>query len=524
MQVTERVLRFERDGDALLGIAHVPEVPSDIGVVVIVGGPQYRVGSHRQFVHLARGLAAAGFTTLRFDAAGTGDSAGSFEGFEHLSADVRAAIDALQREIPAVRRVVLWGLCDGASAALLYLDDTGDQRVQGVCLANPWVRDATSLARMQVKHYFGQRLAQPAFWMKLLRGEVGTAALKGWWQAHRLARAPTARAIRGAQTPYQVRMARAWSAFTGSSLLLLSGNDYTAKEFVMRMSTEGAAWPTDRMAPVHLPDEDHTFSSLEGKRRVLEEVLTWCRSLEGMRRRGAAVTPLTFAFATFALAVGLVMAALPAGRAVASESTCGALQNAYGPFDYRTQQHMLEIVDKHHFTPQVEALLRGVSGTIEMELDYILRASPNHHRALSALTRLVVKRRSPQPGNLPRPAECYFERALRFQPTDLVARMLYAQFLTVQRRPADALRELDLVVATAGDSELTHYNAGLLYAGLHSYDKALLQAHRAMELGHPATELQAELKARGVWRDPETRPQRDSVERVNPAASAASAS
>jgi alpha/beta superfamily hydrolase len=46
-------------------------------VLVIVGGPQYRAGSHRQFTLLARSLAEQGFAVLRFDYRGMGDSTGA---------------------------------------------------------------------------------------------------------------------------------------------------------------------------------------------------------------------------------------------------------------------------------------------------------------------------------------------------------------------------------------------------------------------------------------------------------------
>jgi alpha-beta hydrolase superfamily lysophospholipase len=79
---TEYPLRFDRAGVPLVGIVHPAGKPAgDIGVVVVVGGPQYRVGSHRQFVLLARDLAAAGIPTLRFDTRGMGDSGGDFPGF-----------------------------------------------------------------------------------------------------------------------------------------------------------------------------------------------------------------------------------------------------------------------------------------------------------------------------------------------------------------------------------------------------------------------------------------------------------
>src|SRR5881398_3691346 len=94
---TEQAISIECEGDALVGILHEPTSPAEVGVVVIVGGPQYRVGSHRQFVLLARTLAAAGFAVLRFDYRGMGDSSGEQRSFEAASADIGTAVDVLQR-------------------------------------------------------------------------------------------------------------------------------------------------------------------------------------------------------------------------------------------------------------------------------------------------------------------------------------------------------------------------------------------------------------------------------------------
>ncbi|HBZ05431.1 MAG TPA: hydrolase 1, exosortase A system-associated, partial [Massilia sp.] len=47
-------------GAWLYGIVSLPAAPHPRGVLIVVGGPQYRAGSHRQFTLLARDLAAAG--------------------------------------------------------------------------------------------------------------------------------------------------------------------------------------------------------------------------------------------------------------------------------------------------------------------------------------------------------------------------------------------------------------------------------------------------------------------------------
>ncbi len=167
----------------MLGIVSVPAPSSpqvSTGVVIVVGGAQYRVGSHRQFVQLARFLAAAGYPVLRFDFPGMGDSPGEPVPFDDSAAHIAAAIDALHSSHPVkVDRVVLWGLCDGASASLLYMQARQDRRVAGMVLLNPWVRSEAGLARAQVKHYYRQRLMEPAFWRKLAAGGVGWQALRG---------------------------------------------------------------------------------------------------------------------------------------------------------------------------------------------------------------------------------------------------------------------------------------------------------------------------------------------------------
>lgn len=283
--VQEHCLHFACEGQPLLGLLSEPgagQVVADTGVLIVVGGPQYRAGAHRQFTLLARVLAAAGYPVLRFDVRGMGDSPGAQRSFEALHEDVHAAVAALLHARTGLRRVVLWGLCDGASAALLALQARPAPAVAGLVLLNPWVRSAASLAQAQVKHYYRQRLLQADFWRKLLRGGVAGKALKDLWQNLRTARqgrkAAAGSAAATAPAGFQQRMAQAWQGFAGPVLLLLSEHDTTAQEFseyVQGCSRWQAALRQRPPQRVALAGADHTCSSPEAQAAAEQATLAW---------------------------------------------------------------------------------------------------------------------------------------------------------------------------------------------------------------------------------------------------------
>jgi tetratricopeptide (TPR) repeat protein len=182
---------------------------------------------------------------------------------------------------------------------------------------------------------------------------------------------------------------------------------------------------------------------------------------------------------------------------------CGTLANGFGPFDYRKDRgNNLYLVESAHFTPQVEALVRSVTGYLGGDIDYTLRAYPNHHKALVSMMRLGERLKARQVPKANWEVECYFVRATAFAPDDPVVRMLYAGYLNKQQRRDAALQQLSAAERHAGENPFTHYNLGLNYLELAAHDKALKHAHRAMELGFPRTELKDRLAAAGKWSEP----------------------
>jgi exosortase A-associated hydrolase 1 len=173
--MNQSALVMDCEGVPLVGILHRSDETAKRGVLVVVGGgPQYRVGGHRQLTLWARKLVASGYPVLRFDYRGMGDSHGDFRGFEDADADIQVAVDRLVAEVPGLQEIVLWGECDAASAILFYAHR--DPRVKGVVLLNPWVRTAAVEAQAILRFYYLNRLMQPSFWRKVFSGRFNPFA------------------------------------------------------------------------------------------------------------------------------------------------------------------------------------------------------------------------------------------------------------------------------------------------------------------------------------------------------------
>ena len=282
MPYEERALSFDCGGAALVGIASVPAAPCARGVLIVVGGPQYRIGSHRQFALLARHLAAHGIAAMRFDVRGMGDSGGDERDFETIQDDIRAALDAFGAAVPGLTDVVLWGLCDGASAAAMYAP--GDARVRGLVLLNPWVRTDDGVARTTLKHHYRDRVRDPAFWRKLARGQFDYAgSLASMLKLVRTAFAGR-QASEDGPAALPERMRQALHGFKGDTLLVIGGADLTGREFC-DVAGSTPAWKRLLAAPRvtwrRLEEADHTFSRRAWRDQVAEWTREWVKALPG---------------------------------------------------------------------------------------------------------------------------------------------------------------------------------------------------------------------------------------------------
>lgn len=177
---------------------------------------------------------------------------------------------------------------------------------------------------------------------------------------------------------------------------------------------------------------------------------------------------------------------------------CGTLQNAFGPYDYRdpaNQQDHLRVVERYHFTPDVESLKRGNTSTVLGDLDYTLRAFPNHQRALAAIVRYVLGGgRIPADNSIPS-VECYFERAIAFRPDDAAVHVIYANYLFKRGARENAREQYEAALRLAPESAEINYVAGLYFVEVGDLERARKLAQVAYDGGYPLPGLKNKIVA-----------------------------
>ncbi|HSE83716.1 MAG TPA: alpha/beta fold hydrolase, partial [Thermodesulfobacteriota bacterium] len=130
---------FNNEGLDLYGVLNIPdskELSNRKGIVFCGPFAEERNNSYRSFVNFARLLCKCGYTILRFDYRGYGDSGGDFEDatFHTQIKDIRRAMDLLQ-EKEQVNEIGLLGLRLGGTLAMLTAEV--DERVKFLILWSP---------------------------------------------------------------------------------------------------------------------------------------------------------------------------------------------------------------------------------------------------------------------------------------------------------------------------------------------------------------------------------------------------
>ena len=130
-------------------------------VVILNTGIFHRVGHGRMWLTLSRVLARMGYTVLRFDLSGIGDSESRPEAlspWESVVADIGEVADWIETTL-GTRHMILMGRCSGADHAVFY--GSSDPRVVGLVLLDPAI-PRTSRYHL---HFYGKRLLRLRSWL-----------------------------------------------------------------------------------------------------------------------------------------------------------------------------------------------------------------------------------------------------------------------------------------------------------------------------------------------------------------------
>lgn len=182
----------------------------------------------------------------------------------------------------------------------------------------------------------------------------------------------------------------------------------------------------------------------------------------------------------------------------------GADAGGYGPWNYNDPMHRREkipVIEEYHFTPKVQNLRGGESGSIGGDLDYTLRHVPNHHQALYTTMQLALRENTSRPSNMRYPMQCWFQRAEAFAPNDGIVRMIHGIYLAKTGKLGEGIELLEKGLEVQPGHPTIHYNLGLLYFRADRFEAAREQAEAAYAKGFPLKGLRDMLKSAGHWAD-----------------------
>lgn len=266
---------FSYRNDTLMGMVHsgAPDHLSSTGLVILNGGPQYRIGPHRQYLRLARKASEIGMSCFRFDWAGEGDSEGIKTDIQERGEQLKAAIQAFKTAEPHVKNIIFYGLCEGASIALLNHPDI-DQCV-GIILANPWIDDDKIQAQSQLKNYYGRRLFSKAFWQRVFKGE--------WkWKNSTRTASQTLKTSLASQGDQSLSHAMAKAAATCPSILYISSEFDDTRQAFDHALNKDPLWQKARQAgqwqDVYIEGSDHIFSTTQSHAQLEEACINYLKA------------------------------------------------------------------------------------------------------------------------------------------------------------------------------------------------------------------------------------------------------
>jgi uncharacterized protein len=265
-----RPLSWLSGANRLTAMLHETVEAPRAAILMLPGGSDYRIGSHRSYVRLAKKMAGSGYAVMRLDVAGMGDSSGCHSGFEALGPDLASGIAVLRQNLPVGTKVFLWGQCDGASAILLGLGRAFE--ADGAILCNPWVRTAQTSADQVIRHHYRHRLTSSASWRRLLNGQTNIAAsFKSVFKALQTMFGPAPTSNSYLNDIIETLSQNQWPC-----LIIVGSEDAGGQEFRLLCQRHNLASTTIEQATI--AGGNHSFSHPDQRQQLEKIALGWLKT------------------------------------------------------------------------------------------------------------------------------------------------------------------------------------------------------------------------------------------------------
>lgn len=264
------------------GLIAIISEPSDImsrhrpAFIMLNAGLIHRVGPNRLHVRLGRALAAAGFTAMRIDLSGRGDSDPRRDELSFRASGVveaQAAMSYLETS-RGINRFILFGICSGAATAAdtAYLDP----RVVGAVI----VEGPSFATRRFYMRYYAKRLLRGETWMNTWRGTnaIGRRLRRVFGGKSSVPAAGSMAEAGAAPAPQPPALAAVLQQMADRGVEQLAIYSGSTKEYNYEGQLHDAFRNVDfrnRLEESYFPEADHTFTRLAHQQQLIARVLKW---------------------------------------------------------------------------------------------------------------------------------------------------------------------------------------------------------------------------------------------------------
>lgn len=238
-------------------------------------GLNHQVGTYRFFVDLTRALAALGFTSLRFDLSGWGDSELAADderaALERAVAELREAMATLT-QLRGFQSFVPIGFCSGVDAA--HVLTVSDARVVGVVHVEGYGYRTRGFYLRYWRRFVNRDRWERLFRLKVLKQKLNARAMTTEDERSFVRHYPSPQQLDSDLSEIVARGVRLLLVYVGGD------TDHAYREQLLEIITQDAV--AQRLELEFYPDADHALFLVEDRRRVVERIGSFMREHFGI--------------------------------------------------------------------------------------------------------------------------------------------------------------------------------------------------------------------------------------------------